>query len=97
VLQPTWAVGLVMVAGCLWLSPAGHLPSGRRCGWPSRCFFSPKYRRSDGECRLQLKWLYSGAVVFVVCLTVTILEVRACTRTVPAPPACARHAFPACP
>jgi hypothetical protein len=34
----------------------------------------PKYRRSDGERRLQLKWLYSGAVVFVVCLTVSILE-----------------------
>jgi len=34
----------------------------------------PKYRRSDGERRLQLKWLYSGAVVFVACLTVTTLE-----------------------
>jgi hypothetical protein len=28
----------------------------------------PKYRRSSGERRLQLKWLYSGAAVFVVAL-----------------------------
>jgi hypothetical protein len=28
----------------------------------------PKYRKSDGERRLQLKWLYSGAAVFIVCL-----------------------------
>jgi hypothetical protein len=28
----------------------------------------PKYRRSSGERRLQLKWLYSGAAVFIVCL-----------------------------
>ena len=28
----------------------------------------PKYRRSRGERRLQLKWLYSGAAVFIVCL-----------------------------
>jgi hypothetical protein len=34
----------------------------------------PKYRRSGGELRLQLKWLYSGAFVFVVCLMVYILE-----------------------
>jgi hypothetical protein len=138
-LQPGWAGGLVMVAGCLWLFPAGHLPSGRwrRVGgvlfgagltfaalmfvpWiiaaassslrvetdgtpaliehPAGAqllwvavenvgFFAllisyvvwlavqvPKYRRSDGELRLQLKWLYSGAVVFVVCLVVSILE-----------------------
>jgi hypothetical protein len=138
-LQPGWAGGLVMVAGCLWLFPEGHLPSGRwrRVGgtlfgvglaygalmfvpWVMAAaasslrvatdgtpavidhpagaglfwvafenvgFFAlviswvvwlavqvPKYRRSDGERRLQLKWLYSGAVVFVVCLTVSILE-----------------------
>ncbi len=138
-LQPGWAGGLVMVAGCLWLFPEGHLPSGRwrRVGgtlfgaglafgalmfvpWviaaassslrvktdgtpaviedPAGAqllwvalenvgFFAllisyvvwlavqvPKYRRSDGERRLQLKWLYSGAVVFVACLTVGILE-----------------------
>ena len=39
-LQPAWALGLVLVAGCLWLFPEGHLPSGRwrRAGaWPSRC------------------------------------------------------------
>jgi hypothetical protein len=34
----------------------------------------PKYRRSSGERRLQLKWLYSGAAVFIVCLVVTVLE-----------------------
>jgi hypothetical protein len=34
----------------------------------------PKYRRSGGERRLQLKWLYSGAVVFVICLAVSVLE-----------------------
>ena len=28
----------------------------------------PKYRKSRGERRLQLKWLYSGAAVFIVCL-----------------------------
>jgi hypothetical protein len=28
----------------------------------------PKYRRSSGERRLQLKWLYSGAAVFIACL-----------------------------
>ena len=28
-LQPAWAAGLVMIAGCLWLFPDGHLPSGR--------------------------------------------------------------------
>ncbi|HLK73086.1 MAG TPA: hypothetical protein VKU77_05495 [Streptosporangiaceae bacterium] len=34
----------------------------------------PKYRRSSGERRLQLKWLYSGGVVFVVSLAVTVLQ-----------------------
>ncbi len=33
----------------------------------------PKYRTSGGERRLQLKWLYSGAAVFIVCLAVTII------------------------
>jgi hypothetical protein len=33
---------------------------------------APRYRRSDGERRLQLKWLYSGAAVFIVCLGVVI-------------------------
>ncbi len=138
-LQPAWAGGLVLVAGCLWLFPAGHLPSGRwrpvgGClfgaglvygalifvpgaiaaagpviridpgGAPSALdhpagsgliwlvvenvgFFAlliswlvwlvvqvPKYRRSGGEQRLQLKWLYSGAAIFVTCLTVGLLE-----------------------
>jgi hypothetical protein len=138
-LEPTWAGGLVMIAGCLWLFPEGRLPSGRwrRVGgilfgaglaygalmlvpWmiaaaasslrvetdgtptviehPAGAqllwlaienvgFFAllisfvvwlavqvPKYRRSGGELRLQLKWLYSGAFVFVVCLMVYILE-----------------------
>ena len=138
-LQPAWAGGLVMIAGCLWLFPEGHLPTGpwRRVGgtlfgaglaygalmfvplavaaaapslrvdadgtpavidhpagagvlWVAVAnigFFAlllswavwlavqvPKYRRSRGERRLQLKWLYSGAAVFVICLTVSILE-----------------------
>jgi hypothetical protein len=132
-LQPTWAGGLVLVTGVLWLFPDGHLPSGRwrRVGgalfaagllfgalmfapWVSAAagrtvrvdvngtpaalehpagiglvwvivenigFFAliiswvvwlavqvPKYRKSSGERRLQLKWLYSGAAVFIVCL-----------------------------
>ncbi len=140
-LQPAWAGGLVLVAGCLWLFPDGHLPSGRwrRVGgslfgaglaygalifvpWviaalahPLRVgpdgtpavfeqqhatagmliligaenvgFFAliiswvvwlavqvPKYRRSGGERRLQLKWLYSGAAVFIACLIVTVFQ-----------------------
>jgi hypothetical protein len=138
-LQPAWAGGLVLIAGCLWLFPDGHLPTGRwrrtggtlfgaglvygalmfvpgviaalspplqvyPDGTPARIenpvgsgliwlvvenvgFFAlliswvvwlavqvPKYRRSGGERRLQLKWLYSGAVVFVLCLAVSVLE-----------------------
>jgi hypothetical protein len=34
----------------------------------------PSYRKSSGERRLQLKWLYGGAVAFIVSLTVTVLE-----------------------
>jgi hypothetical protein len=34
----------------------------------------PRYQKSTGERRLQLKWLYGGAVVFIVSLTVTVLE-----------------------
>jgi hypothetical protein len=132
-LQPTWAAGLVLVAGALWLFPDGHLPAGRwrrvggalfaagllfaaltfvplviaaagrtvrvdANGAPAALknpagiglvwvivenigFFAliiswvvwlalqvPKYRKSSGERRLQLKWLYSGAAVFLVCL-----------------------------
>jgi hypothetical protein len=132
-LQPTWAPGLVLVAGALWLFPDGHLPTGRwrrvggalfaagllfaalnfvplvivaaghtvrvdANGAPAALehpagiglvwvivenigFFAliiswvvwlalqvPKYRKSSGERRLQLKWLYSGAAVFIVCL-----------------------------
>jgi hypothetical protein len=138
-LQPAWAGGLVMVAGCLWLFPDGHLPSGRwrRVGgilfgaglvygavmfvpWAIAAagpavhvdsggaptvmdhltgsgliwlgvenvgFFAlliswvvwlavqvPKYRKSVGERRQQLKWLYSGAFVFVVCLVVSVQQ-----------------------
>jgi len=34
----------------------------------------PKYRKSSGERRLQLKWLYSGAAVFIVCLGVGLFQ-----------------------
>jgi hypothetical protein len=34
----------------------------------------PKYRRSSGERRLQLKWLYGGAAVFIVCLGIGVLQ-----------------------
>jgi hypothetical protein len=139
-LQPAWAAGMVLVAGCLWLFPDGQLPSGRwrrtggtlfgagllfaalmfvpwilvaggrvvrvdASGTPAVIdhpagamltwtvvenvgFFAlllswvvwlavqiPKYRRSGGERRLQLKWLYSGAAVFVVCLGISVLQV----------------------
>ena len=140
VLQPGWAMGMVFVAGLLWLFPDGHLPSGRwrlvggllfgsgvvygllmygqwlsvavrrvlvvdANGTPaliehpdsSMIFWIvienvgfialllswlvwlvlqiPKYRRSTGDRRLQLKWLYSGAAIFIVCLGVGVLEV----------------------
>jgi hypothetical protein len=35
-------------------------------GW--LVFQIPTYRRADGERRQQLKWLYSGAAIFVVWL-----------------------------
>jgi len=140
VFQASWAPGLVLTAGCLWLFPDGHLPAGR---WrrPGGILFGaglvyaaltfgsslaaalsqplrvaadgtpevlahpagtlliwaaavtnvgflalllswlvwlvvqvPKYRRSSGERRLQLKWLYGGAAVFVICLGVNSLQ-----------------------
>jgi hypothetical protein len=138
-LQASWAPGLVLVAGCLWLFPDGHLPSGRRrrvggalfaaglvysvvmfvpvvmaaCartlrvdadGTPASIdhpvgqlllwvlvenigFFAllvswvvwlavqvPKYRKSGGERRLQLKWLYGGAAIFIVCLGMSLFQ-----------------------
>src|SRR3984957_9487407 len=138
-LQPSWAGGLVLVAGVLWLFPDGDLPTGgwRRVGgvlgaagllfrafmfvpliiaaaspalridadgtpvaidhpvgsgliWvvvENIGFFAliiswlvwlavqvPKYRKSSGERRLQLKWLYSGAAVFIVCLGFGLLQ-----------------------
>ena len=139
VLQPGWAMGMVLVAGLLWLFPDGQLPSGRwrRVGgllFGSGVVFGllmygqfisvvvrrvgavgadgapaliehpdasmiiwivienvgfialllswlvwlvlqiPKYRRSTGDRRLQLKWLYSGAAIFIVCLGIGVLE-----------------------
>ena len=34
----------------------------------------PKYRRARGEYRQQLKWLYSGAIVFICCLGVSLFQ-----------------------
>jgi len=138
-LQPGWAMGMVLVAGLLWLFPDGYLPSGRwrRVGgllFASGIVFGllmygqwiaatvrqvmpvgadgapaliehpdasmtlwivienigfialllswlvwlvlqiPKYRRSTGDRRLQLKWLYSGAAIFIVSLGVGVLQ-----------------------
>jgi hypothetical protein len=138
-LQPTWAAGLVLVAGVLWLFPDGYLPAGRwrRVGgalWAAGLLFGllafvpsviaaagrtvrvdasgapvvfdhpagyglawvivenigffvliiswvvwlavqvPKFRKSSGERRLQLKWLYSGAAVFIVCLAFGLFQ-----------------------
>jgi hypothetical protein len=138
-LQPTWAAGLVLVTGVLWLFPDGHLPTGRwrRVGgalWVAGLLFGalmfvpwviaaaghtvrvdadgtpvtldhpvgsgvvwvvvenigffaliiswvvwlavqvPKFRKSSGERRLQLKWLYSGAAVFIFCLAFGLFQ-----------------------
>ena len=139
VLQPGWAMGMVFVAGLLWLFPDGRLPSGRRRRIGGVLFGSgivfgllmygqwlsvavrrvmpvaadgtpaliehpdssmliwiiienvgfialllswlvwlvlqiPKYRRSTGDRRLQLKWLYSGAAIFIICLGLGTLQ-----------------------
>ena len=139
VLQPGWAMGMVLVSGLLWLFPEGNLPAGR---WrrPGGLLFAsglvwgvlmyaqwltaavrriavvdangspaliahpdasmipwivienvgflalllswlvwlvlqiPKYRRSTGDRRLQLKWLYAGAGIFIGCLGVGVLQ-----------------------
>lgn len=141
--QPGWAMGMVFIAGLLWLFPDGYLPTGRwrRAGgllfvsgilWalvmyaPSVAvavspglrvdadgtpsvianppvsqplwllwiivqnvgFIAlilswlvwlavqiPKYRRSRGDRRLQLKWLYAGATVFVITFAVSLFQV----------------------
>ena len=41
----------------------------------------PKYRRATGERRLQLKWLYSGAAIFVISLIVETLVPASPSRT----------------
>ncbi len=38
-------------------------------------FQIPTYRRADGECRQQLKWLYSGAAIFVVWVIIGVFIV----------------------
>jgi hypothetical protein len=143
VFQPGWAMGMVLIAGLLWLFPEGSLPPGRRrwvggplfasgIAWGLVMYASwlavavgpglrvdadgspsvidhpptsqplwlvwiivqnvgfialllswltwlavqiPKYRRSTGDRRLQLKWLYSGAAVFVITFGVGVLQV----------------------
>jgi len=140
--QPGWSMGMVFVAGLVWLFPEGHLPAGRwrraggvlfasGVGWALVMYASwvavavgsglkvdadgspsviehppmsqplwlawviiqnvgfialilswliwlavqiPKYRRSRGDRRLQLKWLYSGAAVFVITFGVGVLQ-----------------------
>ncbi len=43
----------------------------------------PSYRHASGERRQQLKWLYSGAAIFVVCLVVAIFVVPLATGEAP--------------
>jgi hypothetical protein len=33
-LEPSWVGGLVLLTGCLWLSPKGRCPPGADGGWP---------------------------------------------------------------
>jgi len=141
--QPGWSLGMVFIAGLLWLFPDGRLPSGRwrRAGgvlfasgivWALVMYASwvavaarsglhvdadgspavidhpplsqplwlawaivqnigfialvlswliwlgaqiPKYRRSSGDRRLQLKWLYAGAGVFVITFGIGLWQV----------------------
>jgi hypothetical protein len=141
--QPGWSMGMVFIAGLLWLFPEGRLPSGRwrRVGgvlfasgilWALVMYAAwvaaavgpdlrvgadgspsvidnpptsqplwllwviiqnvgfialvlswliwlaiqiPKYRRSRGDRRLQLKWLYTGAAVFVITFAVALFQV----------------------
>jgi hypothetical protein len=40
----------------------------------------PRYRRSTGERRLQLKWLYSGGVVTVISVAVSVLQTGSTSR-----------------
>jgi hypothetical protein len=44
---------------------------------------APAYRRADGERRQQLKWLYSGAVVFVISEVIGVFIVPVAMRQVP--------------
>ena len=136
-LEPSYLLGLVLITGCLWLSPDGQLPSGRwrrpakflsvaglaygvvvfvpwvvaalarkvrvdATGTPVGITHGaaglvwqlaavgvlglilswvawlavqvPKYRHSSGERLQQLKWLYSGAVVSIISLVVTVIQ-----------------------
>ena len=61
-------------AGLIWqLAPLGIL--GLLACWTVWVAVQvPRYRRSSGERRLQLKWLYSGGVIFLVSLTVTVVQ-----------------------
>ena len=61
-------------AGLIWqLTPLGVL--GLLVCWAVWLAVQvPMYRRSSGERRLQLKWLYSGGVVFLVSLAVTVVQ-----------------------
>jgi hypothetical protein len=63
---------------------SGVVIAGTLVSWLAWLAFQvPAYRRADGERRQQLKWLYSGGVVFVVSLIIGIFIVPVAMSQVP--------------